>query len=142
MGTVADILSQKSEKHLQSIPPDSTVLAATQKMNLHSIGALLRPLGVHTNEIIETVFAAGERMLVFTHFASWGERLADYLTEQGDPRGEFIQVFTEPERVVSDRPVLLVRGNDRLQADTLDYQGCDVRVATLTGRVRATLVPR
>ena len=34
------------------------------------------------NEIIDTVFAAGERMLVFTHFASWGERLADYLTER------------------------------------------------------------
>ncbi len=57
-------------------------------------------------------------------------------------RGEFIQVFTAPERVVSDRPVLLVRGNDRLQADTLDYQGGGVRVATLTGRVRATLAPR
>ncbi|MEM7094702.1 MAG: SNF2-related protein [Actinomycetota bacterium] len=34
------------------------------------------------NEIIDTVFAAGERMLVFTHFASWGERLAAYLTER------------------------------------------------------------
>jgi len=34
------------------------------------------------NEIIETVFAANERILVFTHFASWGERLAGYLTER------------------------------------------------------------
>ncbi len=34
------------------------------------------------NEIVETVFAADERMLVFTHFASWGERLATYLTER------------------------------------------------------------
>ncbi len=34
------------------------------------------------NEIVETVFAADERMLVFTHFASWGERLAGYLTER------------------------------------------------------------
>jgi SNF2-related domain/SNF2 Helicase protein/Helicase conserved C-terminal domain len=32
-------------------------------------------------EIIESVFAAGERILIFTHFASWGRRLADYLTE-------------------------------------------------------------
>jgi superfamily II DNA or RNA helicase len=31
-------------------------------------------------ELVETVFAAGERMLVFTHFARWGERLADHLT--------------------------------------------------------------
>ena len=34
------------------------------------------------NEILEAVFAADERALVFTHFASWGERLAGYLTER------------------------------------------------------------
>ena len=27
------------------------------------------------------MFAAGERILVFTHFATWGRRLADHLTE-------------------------------------------------------------
>ena len=32
-------------------------------------------------EIVESVFAAGERILVFTHFASWGRRLAEHLTE-------------------------------------------------------------
>ena len=32
-------------------------------------------------EIVETVFAAGERILVFTHFAEWGMRLADHLTQ-------------------------------------------------------------
>jgi SNF2 family DNA or RNA helicase len=32
-------------------------------------------------EIIESVFAAGERVLVFTHFAEWGRRMADYLSE-------------------------------------------------------------
>jgi SNF2 family DNA or RNA helicase len=31
-------------------------------------------------EIIDSVFSSGERLLVFTHFASWGQRLADYLT--------------------------------------------------------------
>jgi SNF2 family DNA or RNA helicase len=34
------------------------------------------------NEIVEVVFAADEKMLVFTHFASWGEKLAAYLTER------------------------------------------------------------
>jgi len=34
------------------------------------------------NEIVDSVFAAGERLLIFTHFASWGERLADYLTDR------------------------------------------------------------
>ncbi len=33
-------------------------------------------------EIVDTVFASGERMLIFTHFASWGERLAEHLSER------------------------------------------------------------
>ena len=33
-------------------------------------------------ELIEAVFEAGERMLVFTHFARWGERLAVHLTKK------------------------------------------------------------
>ncbi len=32
-------------------------------------------------EIVESVFAAGERILIFTHFAEWGKKLADHLTE-------------------------------------------------------------
>ena len=32
-------------------------------------------------EIVDAVFAAGERVLVFTHFAEWGMKLADHLTE-------------------------------------------------------------
>ena len=28
-------------------------------------------------EIVESVFAAGERILIFTHFAQWGQKLAD-----------------------------------------------------------------
>jgi len=34
------------------------------------------------NEIMESVFAAEEKMLIFTHFATWGERLAEYLSER------------------------------------------------------------
>jgi SNF2 family DNA or RNA helicase len=33
-------------------------------------------------ELVESVFDAGERMLVFTHFARWGERLAEHLTKK------------------------------------------------------------
>jgi len=32
-------------------------------------------------ELIDGVFEAGERMLIFTHFARWGEKLAAYLSE-------------------------------------------------------------
>lgn len=33
-------------------------------------------------EIVESVFAAGERVLIFTHFAEWGQKLAAHLTER------------------------------------------------------------
>lgn len=37
-------------------------------------------------EILESVFAADERALIFTHFAQWGVRLAEYLTgKTGQP---------------------------------------------------------
>ncbi len=32
-------------------------------------------------EIVDAVFAAGERVLVFTHFAEWGIRLAEHLSD-------------------------------------------------------------
>ena len=34
------------------------------------------------NEIVDSVFAAEEKVLIFTHFARWGDRLAEYLTER------------------------------------------------------------
>jgi len=38
------------------------------------------------NEIVESVYAAGEKLLVFTHFATWGVKLAEYLsTRHGIP---------------------------------------------------------
>ena len=33
-------------------------------------------------ELLESVFSVGERVLIFTHFASWGRRLADHLTQR------------------------------------------------------------
>jgi hypothetical protein len=33
-------------------------------------------------ELVDNVFEADERMLIFTHFASWGERLAEHLSER------------------------------------------------------------
>ncbi len=40
------------------------------------------------DEIVDQVFASGERMLIFTHFARWGDKLATHLTERkGIPVG-------------------------------------------------------
>jgi len=55
--------------------------------------------------------------------------------------GEYLRVSTEPEHIMSDQPVLLVRDQDQITADNLDYSG-DARVAVLTGHVRALFAPR
>ncbi|MDH3294318.1 MAG: DEAD/DEAH box helicase [Acidimicrobiia bacterium] len=34
------------------------------------------------NEIVDNVFVSNERVLIFTHFATWGERLAQYLSKR------------------------------------------------------------
>jgi lipopolysaccharide export system protein LptC len=56
-------------------------------------------------------------------------------------RSDLLHVYTEPQRLVSDQPVTLLRGNDRLRADTLDYRG-DEGIALFKGRVKGVLSPR
>ncbi|MEY4978108.1 MAG: export transporter periplasmic protein LptC [Pseudomonadota bacterium] len=53
-------------------------------------------------------------------------------------QGEHIRVNTETQRVQSDRPLLLLRGDDQLHASALDYDG-QQGIAQLQGRVRAQL---
>jgi lipopolysaccharide export system protein LptC len=55
-------------------------------------------------------------------------------------RGEFLQGFTNTERVKSNKPVTLIRGNDKFTGDEMDYDNLD-RVLVLRGHVRGTLVP-
>jgi lipopolysaccharide export system protein LptC len=47
----------------------------------------------------------------------------------------------DTHRVLSDEPVVLLRGADRLSGNRLDYND-EQRVAVLTGRVRAQLIAR
>ena len=55
-------------------------------------------------------------------------------------RGEFLHAFTNTERVRSDQPVTLTRGNDRFTADGMDYDNLD-QVLQLRGRVRGMILP-
>lgn len=63
---------------------------------------------------------------------------------EGAPRlefqGEELKVWTQEERVQSDLPVTLIRGNDRITGNNLRY---DKRSQTveITGRVRGSLQP-
>ncbi len=55
-------------------------------------------------------------------------------------RSEFLHAYTTAERVRSDKPVTLTRGNDRFTADSMDYDNLD-QVVQLRGRVRGMLLP-
>ena len=55
-------------------------------------------------------------------------------------RGEFLHAFTKTERVRSDQPVVLTRGNDRFTADGMEYDNLD-QVLQLRGRVRGMILP-
>ena len=55
-------------------------------------------------------------------------------------RSEFLHAFMTTERVISNKPVELSRGEDRFTADTLDFDNLG-RVLLLKGRVKGTLLP-
>lgn len=58
-------------------------------------------------------------------------------------QGQHLHVFSATRHIVSDQPVVLIRGLHRISANQMDYteQGQE-RVAVFTGRVRATLAGR
>jgi lipopolysaccharide export system protein LptC len=56
-------------------------------------------------------------------------------------RGEFLHVFVDAERVSSNKPVELTRGDLRFTGDGLEFDNIN-QVLQLTGRVRGQLQPR
>lgn len=54
--------------------------------------------------------------------------------------GEFLHAFLQDEIIRSHKPVVLMRGTDRITADSLDYSNFD-QVMELRGRVRGTFLP-
>jgi lipopolysaccharide export system protein LptC len=55
-------------------------------------------------------------------------------------QGEFLHAYLNAERIRSNKPVLLIRGQDRFSADNLDYDNLE-RSMQLRGRVKGLLVP-
>ncbi|WP_240538320.1 LPS export ABC transporter periplasmic protein LptC [Rhodoferax sp. PAMC 29310] len=55
-------------------------------------------------------------------------------------RGEFLHAFMDTEQIKSHLPVVLIRGLDRFNADTLDFDN-RTGVLLLNGRVKGVLVP-
>jgi len=56
-------------------------------------------------------------------------------------RSDFLHLFVDTEQLRTDKPVTLLRGNDRFEGDGLVYSNVD-RVLQLEGRVRGVLQPR
>lgn len=55
--------------------------------------------------------------------------------------GDFLRIYTEPSRLFSDQRVLILRGNDRIAADALDYSG-ELEQVVFEGRVKVELIPQ
>jgi lipopolysaccharide export system protein LptC len=89
-----------------------------------------------TNEDASEVQLMGNAVLVRDGHAGQGG--------SGSPRveyrGEFLHAFMNTERVESNKPVQLVRGNDRFTADRMEFDNVE-QVLLLSGRVRGTLMP-
>lgn len=55
-------------------------------------------------------------------------------------RGEYLHANTDTERVKSDKPVQLRRGNDVFVGDTMDYDNVN-QIMVMQGRVKGLIVP-
>jgi len=56
-------------------------------------------------------------------------------------QGQFLHVFMDEERLLSDQPVQMSRGNDRFSGNAFTFDNL-TRVLELQGNVRVTLQPR
>jgi lipopolysaccharide export system protein LptC len=77
----------------------------------------------------------GNAVVVRSGVASSGQAVAPVRFES-----EYLRIYTEPTRLFSDQPVMIVRGTDRITAKGLDYSGEQEQVV-FQGRVRVELVP-
>jgi len=56
-------------------------------------------------------------------------------------RSDFLHYFANSEKLKTNKPVTLTRGDDRFEGDSLDYDNLD-RVLQLNGRVKGVLQPK
>jgi lipopolysaccharide export system protein LptC len=56
-------------------------------------------------------------------------------------RGEYLHVYVNTERITSNKPVQIVRGDDRLSGDSMNFDSV-TDVLEMGGRVRGTMAPR
>lgn len=108
------------EPRIRSFSPDGAVVVASAKRGVSNAdGSQVQLIG----DAVVTREAPAER------------RTADPKMEM---RGEFLHAYMEQERVISNKPVTLRRGDDVFHGNSLNYDH-QKRVLELTGDVRGTL---
>ena len=70
-----------------------------------------------------------------------GEQTGAKPTPRMEYRGEFLHAYLTSERLESNKPVELVRGNDHFTADAMDFDNVE-QVVKLRGHVHGTLAPQ
>jgi len=109
--------------HMRSMAPDGRVTVATANRALtNSDGSEVQLFG---NAVVtrEPLKRPGREPLPRLQF-----------------KGEFLHAWLNSERVSSNQPVTLTRGNDQFTADSMDYDNLD-QIMRMRGRVRGSLIP-
>ena len=109
--------------HMRSMAPDGRVTVATANRALtNSDGSEVQLFG---NAVVtrEPLKRPGREPLPRLQF-----------------KGEFLHAWLNSERVSSNQPVTLTRGNDQFTADSMDYDNLD-QIMQMRGRVRGSLIP-
>lgn len=62
-------------------------------------------------------------------------------TEKLEFRGEYLHVWKDEQRLMSNKPVVMTRGSDQFSGDAMDYDDI-AGVLNMRGRVRGVLIPK
>lgn len=138
--TAGGLKSEVLGREARHYPDDGSLEVDTARIRA------LNPEGVLTTATSNTVWSNSAQ----DHFVLEGQvvvvREPTVLASgQQQPRLEFrgqrLRLWSDDQRLESDLPVLLIRGDDRITANSLRYTESD-QVALLNGRVKAHLAAR
>ena len=109
--------------HIRSFDPLGRLTTATAR---HAV----------TNQDASEVQLIGAAQVIRAPMVGTGGVVQPELTFSG----EYLHAFMNTERVVSDKPVVLTRGQDRFSAESMDFDN-QKRLMLLKGRVTGVLMP-
>ncbi len=135
------LLRQFSGKELRHYPDTDTVEVDLPRVkNTAPNGRVSTALAdkALTNGDASEVQLMGNAVVVREALVAQG---VDAAGERLEVRGEFLHVFHNTERLKSNKPVVITRGQDRYSADSFEYDGLN-GTAQMDGRVQVVISPR